>query len=614
MKPTVTRAALAAASPLRSAALRAAAALLASALLLAAAPRQAAAQAVLMDRGVRAGGLWCFPVASDSLTYVYLPSSAKLASDDRGRPQFSFVRYVVNTAADSARSAATITQAKGGGILHFLVLLDTPEAMVKEAEKALRVRYKKDEITVRGPIVFQGGRYTLVSSVLKSPAGAASAGVADAPAGGEQTEHAVIATGQAPVLEGNRLALSFDLDPEHAALLLQSFQMSTPDVSLVFDMTFNGLSEAYDADLTIDWSEVKHSQSFKAGGTVYFVSADVEAAFDELTKNHAIQLRSSGSDATMEGLLNTVYSKLLDLMFRPVEPERVPPDQSGGLMQALSSLTDTNGAMGARKTVGFGASVGYQLKDMRTEGKSHMYFNHRSNVERHSFVTFNIGDFYKRYGKDPAYFRAVNLGDPTFSQREVHLSVDAALVPDFDRYVNTVTVTLKKDHANGEQTLREVVLDRAAVKKGVEDLRMIYGWNQDQDRIAWLDYQFRTRWSFKGGGSFETEWKTANAPMIDLFAPYEHRTVQLVGDGATLKSKGVRAVIVQLDYPFFGERRRPQMVVRPEEPIEEKQVEITLPLGQPNYDYLVTWQMEGNKRLTDKRTDASGLIFVDELP
>lgn len=589
------------------------------ALLASLAPRPAAAQAVLMDRGEHVAGLWCFPVATDSLTYVYLPASARLATDDRGKPQFSFVRYVVNAAGDSARSSATITQARGGGILHFLVLLDTPEGMITDAQKALREKYKKDEIKLRGPIVFADGRYTLVSSVLTgggpgaATAAPASTAEADAPAEGP-AKRTVIATGKAPVLEGNRLALSFDLDPEHAALLMQSFQMNTPDVSLVFDMTFNGLSEAYDADLTIDWSEVKHSQSFKAGGTVYFVSADVEASFDELQKNHAIKLRSSGQDATMEGLLNTVYSKLLDLMFRPVEPERVPPDQSGGLMQALSSLGSANGALGARKTVGFGASVGYQLKDLRTEGQSHMYFNHRSNVDRHSFVTFNIGDFYKRYGKDPGYFRAVNLGDPTFSQREVHLSVDASLIPDFDRYVNTVTVTLKKDHANGEQTLREVVLDRATVKKGVEDLRMVYGWNGDQDRIAWLDYQYRTRWSFKGGGTFETDWKTTTAPMIDLFAPYEHRTVQLVGDGGALKSKGVRAVVVQLDYPFFGERRRPQMVLRPEEPIEEKQVEITLPLGQPNYDYLVTWQMEGNKRLTDKRTDTSGLIFVDELP
>src|SRR5439155_911893 len=130
------------------------------------------------DRGVRAAGLWCFPVARDSLQYVYLPAGARLATDDQGRPQFSFVRYVVNATADSAR-AATITEAKGGGILTFLVLLDTPQSLIRDAEKALRDRYKKNEIAIRGPIVFQEGRYTLVSSILKS----ASAGSANAEGG-----------------------------------------------------------------------------------------------------------------------------------------------------------------------------------------------------------------------------------------------------------------------------------------------------------------------------------------------------------------------------------------------------------------------------------------------
>ena len=91
------------------------AALIAAALTLAC-RRTATAQPVLMDRGVRAAGLWCFPVAGDPLQYVYLPAGAKLATDDQGRPQFSFVRYVVNTPGDSARSA-TITEASGGGIL-----------------------------------------------------------------------------------------------------------------------------------------------------------------------------------------------------------------------------------------------------------------------------------------------------------------------------------------------------------------------------------------------------------------------------------------------------------------------------------------------------------------
>ena len=64
----------------------------------------------------------------------------------------------------------------------------------------------------------------------------------------------LLATGVAPVLEGNRIALSFDLDPAKATLLLKSFNMPTPDISLVFDMTFEGLNAAYDAELLIDWS------------------------------------------------------------------------------------------------------------------------------------------------------------------------------------------------------------------------------------------------------------------------------------------------------------------------------------------------------------------------
>ena len=563
------------------------------------APRPAAAQAVLMDRGVRVNGLWCFPVTTDSLEYVYLPAAARLAQDEQGRPQFSFVRYVVNTAADSAH-AATITEAKGGGILHFLVEMDTPASQVADAEKALQERLKQNQARIRGPIVFSDGRYTLVSSVLRE--------------GNTAPDREVIATGRAPVLEGDRIALSFDLDPEHASLLMKSFEMHTPDISIVFDMTFNGLSEAYDAELTIDWSEVHNTKGFNAGGSIYFVSADVELAFDEMFKNHAIKLKSSGSDASTEALLTTVYNKLLELMFQPVEPERIPPDKRGGLFDALSTLTGRNGPAGSGKTFGFGASVGYQVKEMKSSGTSVLDFNHRSNVDRHSFVTFNIGDFYKKYGSDPSYFRAVNLGDPTFQQREVHVAVDAALIPDFDKYVNTVTVTLRKDHENGEQTLQEVVLDRASVKSGTADPRLVYGWSGDKDRIAWLDYAYRTRWSFKGGGTYETDWIKSNAPMIDLFAPYEHRSVQLVGDTNTLRTKGVRAVVVQIDYPFFGEQRRPQLVLRPGEPVEDKQVEITQPLGQPDYDYLVTWQMEGDKRLTSRGHDTSGLIFVDELP
>jgi len=570
-----------------------------SAALLLLLPVCAGAQQIEIDRGIRAGSLWCFPLASEPKTYVYLPSSARLATDDAGRPRFSFVRYTT-TVAPAAGTEAVRTSG-GGGILHFLVLIDTPESAVTEAQRALREITKDNDVTLRGPIVFSEGRYALVSSVLLKP---------DAP-----PERKVLAAGRSPVLEGNQLAFSFDLSPEQASLLRQSMQMRTPDVSIVFDMTFAGLNEAYDADLTIDWAEVRHNQSFGAGGSVYYIGADVQLAFDDLRRTNAIKLRSSGNDAAMEGLLNTVYTKLLDLMFRPVEIDKVPAAQQGGLTSALNALVSNGGALGSRKTTGFGLNVAYELKDLRSSGTSVMNFNHRATIERHSFITFNIGDLYTRYSADPAYFRDVQLDDPAFKQREIHVILDGSLQPEFERFINGVTVTLRKRHQNGvEETAQEIVLDRQAVRKDLSALRLIYGWNGDDDRAAWLRYEYRTSWSFTGGGTYATAWQQTDAAVIDLFAPYERRAIQIVGSMDALRKRQVRAVVVEIEYPFFGEKRRQTVVVRPDRQAEEPHVEITLPLGQAQYAYVITWQLEGNQRLTTKGQDGSGVVFIDELP
>src|SRR5688572_25363484 len=85
----------------------------------------AGAQAIAVDRGVRAAGLWCFPLASNPKEYLYLPSGGRLGTDPNGGPEFSFVRYVENT-KPAGDGAATITQAGGGGVLQFLALYETP--------------------------------------------------------------------------------------------------------------------------------------------------------------------------------------------------------------------------------------------------------------------------------------------------------------------------------------------------------------------------------------------------------------------------------------------------------------------------------------------------------
>ena len=556
------------------------------------------AQQIQIDRGIRAAGLWCFPLLSDTLTYLYLPNNAFLSQDVNGKPQFSLMRYVDNS-APSTGSAATITEAAGGAILHFLVEYNTSPDTVAAAQQYLRDFLGVDDIKVRGPVIFEKGSYSLVSSVLS-------------PADGRRTT-SLLALGEAPVLEGSKVALSFELTPQRSKILLESFQMKTPDISLAFDFSFSGLTDAYNAELLIDWNEVRESKAFEAGGSVYFISADVKASFDRLRRDNAIRLVTYGDDENMDALLNTVYDKLLNLLFTPVKPENVPEDKKGGLTDALSALTGSKGLLGSRKTTGFGLHAGFQLKEMKSEGTSRLNFNSRATVTRHHYIVFNIGDIYQRYGNNENFFRTVNIFDPDFSQREVHVSVDGSLEPEFTKFINNVTVTLRKEHQNGEETVRELYVDRNTLINSAGRLVMTYGSIKDTNRLKWLDYEYKTIWQFMKGGSYTTDWLSQSASMINLFAPYERRIIDVIGDDALLRENNIRSVIVEMSYNFFGETRKSRLIIMTGEPISDKFFEITQPLNEYGYTYSVRWIKNDGQQINKTFTDSSGIIFIDNL-
>lgn len=553
------------------------------------------AQQIMIDRGVRAGDLWCFPLLTDSLIYLYLPSDARLGTDDNGQPQFSFLRYVDNT-KDTTAGNNSITKAGGGAVLNFLVLYETPEKKINEAKQKLKEILHSDDVKLRGPLIFSQGRYALISTIINS-------------SGKEETK--LLATGNAPVLENSRIALSFELDPKTSKILLESFQMATPDISIVFDMGFSGITDAYQAELTVSWDDVKKSEMMKAGATVYFVSADVEKSIEELKRNNAVTLKTIGDNPRMDAMVNTVYSRLVDLLFQPIDPEQAPAQN--GLADMIGNLLRPNGAMGARKVFGFGLNAAYKRRDFQSTGKSVMNFNSRLSVERHHLIAFNIGDFYKKYGKDPKFFKSVSLDDPDFQQREIFVSVDGSLLPEFDKLINNITVTLRKTHENGDVTLRE----QNITKKNLNDNNLkplIYGSISDKNRTDWLNYEYKTNFQFQGGKSYETPWTKQSAGMINVFAPYERRTIQLDGDTDALKTAKVRAVTVQLDYPFFSDSRKPMLSLKPTDPMGEKKFEITLPTNIYEYNYEINWILSDGSTKSATGKNKSGYLFIDNMP
>lgn len=387
--------------------------------------------------------------------------------------------------------------------------------------------------------MFKEGRFALVSSVLNSANGT--------------NEKKLIAIGEAPVLEGSRIALSFEVDPERSKLLLESFKMNTPDVSLVFDLTFSGLTDAYNAKLTVEWSEMQKYEKIAGGANVYFVSAELEKVYEELKRKSAIKLETSGSDGNMEALVNSAYSKLTELLFRRIESEQAGPNDKAGVHNLLESLFSNSGggAFSSSKLFGFGAHAAYKLKDIKTSGFSVLHFNSRINSDRHHYIAFNIGDIYKKYGNNPQYFRTVSLSDPDFEQRDIYVGVDGAILPEYDKLINSITVTMRKLHTNGSTTLSEVNLTRQSVKEA-QQIKMSYGSVSDTDRNEWLNYDYKAQFQFKGGKTYATAWQQQSASMINLFAPYERKVIRLEGDAELLKASNVRAVVIQISYLFLA--------------------------------------------------------------
>lgn len=562
-----------------------------------------------LAEATRAGTLTCYPVDGRPGEWRYLPSVVRLATGEDGRPGFAFVRYAMPSLAGEA-GASTIQEAAGGGILHLLVTLDTPASALAEAERALQKRFEEEdsehEVRLVGPVPFHAGRYILVSSIIRQ--------------GETEAQPTLLSTGRAPVLEGNRLALSFDLSAQQSTLLMESFRSAAPDVSLQFELSFEGLTDAYEARMVVDWSAVLTQSQFDAGASVYFVHADVESEIDKLQQSGAIKLETAGEDDASEALVQAAYDRAVELLFDPIPPEEVPEDQKpasleGELLDSISKLADAkDGALSSRKLLGIGASLNYRYKEVERGGRTVLDLNHRAVVSRQHLVVFNAGDLYARMGEDPAHFRMVNLEDPAFRKRVVEVNVDASLRPEFGSFVNNVVVTLRKKHDSGAETLREVIVDSPeSPAEGAEALRMAYGWD-DQDLAGWLSFEVREQWSFQGGGRYESGWKRLDAPMINVMPPFERREIQVLADRALLQEQGVRSVVVRVTTPFFGQAKSQQVVIRPDRDAEEPVLLVILPRGEFEYDWMVTWLRSDGSRQVAKGRDDTGLIFADAPP
>jgi len=169
------------------------------------------------------------------------------------------------------------------------------------------------------PVSFDSGTVQVVALDLQGSGGTAAA---PGNASGVAVEHILGASN--PELFGNNDALfAMTLSEEGATILEQAFQDGMAPVGGIYNLQFTGVLPALDVKITADLKRVYESFSVDLTAQAYFVSAGIDATFEKLRQDGAIQievvnLTTDASDADRENwALNLFKDQILSTWFQP---------------------------------------------------------------------------------------------------------------------------------------------------------------------------------------------------------------------------------------------------------------------------------------------------------
>ena len=556
-------------------------------------------QAIFIDQPIQAGELLVFPHITDSSKYYYLPNKLSLGVTASGLPQFSFLRYVQNVKTKSG--SEQVIEGDGGGIVHALIELSVPEAEISRAQSVLRSKTKNKEATIIGPIVYKGGTFALISSFAEE---------------GSDFTKKVVGVGRAPVFVGNKAAVSIRLTKLGAKILWESCKTPTPDLSFSFVMDFTGYRSPMQARIEVNWDKVFTHEQFDIGVKVGFppyvsVGADIKKAFDELREDGTIKVINFGADDKMEAMIDAAYKKILDMMFQPFSLPAADPSTISQIADGISKTSKAIQGGASMVSVNFA----YEQKTQKKSG------NYVIDLSKATTETVNFR-FDENLGSDVAQckdcFRSVNLDDPFYKQREILVSIDGLNSDQFSKYINFVTVSMKKTHGDGQVTYDELRIAEKEFKEALGNpFRMLYGWKDvaDNDRDKWLSYEYETKWSFFGDHSVMKEWTTSDQLGLNLAPPFHPVAISVEADPKLLKEAQIRVATVKFFYDYGAGEKEEQVTIKGTQEVPAELAEFMLKQGTYDYEYEIVWRKYGNKTFSSGRKKSSDtLLYVDEIP
>ena len=627
------------------------------------------AQEILLDQMQSAAGLKLFPLYGDIESYVYMPDKVAISEGADGKKQFSFLKFVND---DDGSGEGGIQNVDGGGLVTFLVNFEVPEQTVQRAQSELQ--QKVPGAKVIGPLNYRSGTFALVSEFQQEDGDWAKRvlGLGKAPV---MEGHKAAVSIRLTKMGATILWESFK---QSASNINVSFEMIIAGYRNPYEAKMTAWWEriaknkALNVGLRTDYLGVDIQnimKELKDSGAIELEVKGEDAKLDRLWEmaygKLAAQMFEQDNDPTTLATLQddpNAFSNFdradkfnADVRDRiaaenKAELQRVAEDRKrlerhGETWPFLAEIakedyntdgksddakskqgnTDKSSPSGAvpapskanlKTPPSFALLASYRKKEFKKSGKFELNFKKWTTDTQSMRFDENIGGFGKRMFNDPSHFRVINLNDPAYKMREILVQLDGQDSADFDKFVNFVTVQIRKTHQDGFKHVDELKINQQNFNQAANNFTMKYGYHGDQDRARWLDYEYRINWNLYGGASWSSDWQSTNDFIIPVVPPHQYREVVVEADPNVFSEAGVRLATVQFKSELFGKQDTQSVSLKATgDGTLSKTIRYAHEPNDYGYWYDISWLKRGNVQL--KQTDIQGnaeFIFADELP
>lgn len=626
-------------------------------------------QRIVLDKPVRAGELILFPEVEKNNEYYYLPDKPQIALHENGDPQFSFTRYVKNELSDGSSAESILESSTGGGLIHALVELSVSDDMIEEAERALR-RIDGDGKIV-GPVIFKSGTVALISAIAQENGDMTEqiVGLGSAPILENQKSAVAVQLNQIgskilwETFNTSTPDFSFNFEMEVEGYLSpkrvlieadfdriykhKSFDAGvaanmgeavlSAEISIALDELYDqgaikvtqiGEDEELDKIKETAYTQLTNLMFDKIGGTgipqmnEILPGSGKKSVLDRATENlknarkeakdeNARIDKLRGELRKKENKVRTAAQERGIANGRKIKPPTGPQKKPDPIQEGTESTITEDNIPKKVPMPSISVAVSYKQKEVRRSGKYTIDLNKYTQEVRSMPFAYNPGNL---KAKCESCFHEVNLDDPLMQQREINASLGGINSKDFD-YINFINIIMKKKHENGDETLKELKIDKSKFNADGNLFRMLYGWKGDNNRDEWLQYDYRTMWSYSGGYNEETDWQSTEFGSIALSPTVIKKPVYIEIDEDFVLDEEIRGIEIKF-YSKLGETEAVKSINLKTRNADElsKTVELLLPLNQDGFEYEVTYFLRGqDPKSSERKTTNYGRIDIDRF-